>query len=176
MSPEALRQAGLAHFRADRLPEAVQAFTEAAAAYAAAGDHAAAAEMRNNIAVVCMAQSDWAGAQAALAGTPELFRALGDRRREGEALANQAAAHDGAGEAEPAMALYLQAIERLGEAGETETRAACYKKLSALQVRLGQQLQALASMRSGLNLSSALSPKEQALKDLLDKAMKLTGL
>jgi tetratricopeptide (TPR) repeat protein len=176
MSPESLRQAGLDHYRADRLPEAAQAFAEAAAAYDAAGDRAAAAEMRNNAAVVRMAQADWAGAQAALAGTPELFRALGDRRREGEALANQAAAHDGAGDAEPAVALYLQAIDRLGEAGEAETRAACYKKLSALQIKLGQQLQALASMRSGLNLSSELSPKEKALKELLDKAMKMTGL
>ncbi|MBL8055661.1 MAG: hypothetical protein JNK29_03130, partial [Anaerolineales bacterium] len=104
------------------------------------------------------------------------FRALGDRRREGEALANQAAAHDGAGEVEPAVALYLQAIDCLGGAGETETRAACYKKLSALQIKLGQQLQALASMRSGLNLSSELTPKEKALKELLDKAMKMTGL
>lgn len=176
MTPAELKKTGLAHFHAERLPEAAQAFEAAAAAYDQAGATAAAAEVRNNLAVVRMAQGDWAGATAAAAGTPEIFRALGDHRREGEALANQAAAQDGAGAVEPAVALYLQAIERLTQANEFQTRAACYKKLSALQIKLGHQLQALASMRSGLNLSSELTPKEKALKELLDKAMKLTGL
>jgi tetratricopeptide (TPR) repeat protein len=176
MTPETLKQTGLAHFRAERFLEAAQAFDTAIDACERAGDRAAAAELRNNLAVVRMAQADWAGALAAVAGTPEVFRSLGDRLREGQALANQAAAHDGAGAVEPAVALYLQAIELLTQAGEAETRAACYKKLSALQIKLGQQLQALASMRAGLNLSSELTVKEKALKELLDKAMKMTGL
>jgi hypothetical protein len=39
-------------------------------------------------------------------------------------------------------------------------------------------MQALSSMRSGLNLSNpeALTAKEKALKDLLDKAMKMMGM
>lgn len=175
MTPDELKNAGLAHFRADRLADADAAFTAAAAAYAQAGQPGAAAEMRNNCAVTRLARADWAGAQAVLDGTPEVFQALGDHRRQGEALANQAAALDGAGAVEPAVARYLQAIDVLAAAGETETRAACHKKLSALQIKLGQQLQALASMRSGLRLSSELSAQERALKELLDKAMRLTG-
>jgi hypothetical protein len=47
--------------------------------------------------------------------------------------------------------------------------------LSALQIKLGQQMQALASMHSGLSLSAELSPKEKMLKEMIDKAVKLMG-
>jgi tetratricopeptide (TPR) repeat protein len=104
-----------------------------------------------------------------------MFRALGDRMREAQAVANLAAAHDGAGHVEQAAELYEQAIDLFGALSEKENRAACFKKLSALQIKRGQQLQALASMRSGLNLSSELSVKEKTLKTMLDKAMKMIG-
>jgi tetratricopeptide (TPR) repeat protein len=176
MTPAEFKDLGLQHYRAGRFDEAARAFDEAAQACARAGDPGAAAEMRNNLGVVRLAQQDWAGALAAVEGTPEVFRALGDRLREGQAAANLAAAHDGAGQVERAAELYVQAIDLLGQAGEAETRAACFKKLSALQVQRGQQMQALASMRSGLNLSSELTPKEKMLKELLDKAMKMMGM
>ncbi|MCS6909647.1 MAG: tetratricopeptide repeat protein [Anaerolineales bacterium] len=175
MSPHDLKASGLNHYRAERYAEAAAAFAEAATGFEAAGDRANAAEMRNNLCVVRMAQNDWVGALEAVEGTPEVFRALGDRLREAQALANLAAAHDGAGHVEQAADLYVQAIDLLGQLGETETRAACFKKLSALQVKLGQQLQALASMHSGLNLSTELSPKEKMLKEMIDKAVKLMG-
>lgn len=178
MSPEQLKDLGLKHYRAEQYAQAAQAFEAAAQALEQAGDQGAAAEMRNNLCVVRLAQADWEGALAAVAGTPETFRRLGDLLREGQATANLAAAHDGAGRLEPAAAGYLQAIDLLGRAGDQETRAACFKKLSALQIKLGQQMQALASMRSGLNLSpdSDLNAKEKRLKDLLNRAMKMMGL
>jgi tetratricopeptide (TPR) repeat protein len=95
--------------------------------------------------------------------------------REAQAVANLAAAHDGAGHVEQAAELYGQAIDLFGALNEKENRAACFKKLSALQIKQGQQLQALASMRSGLNLSSELSAKEKTLKTMLDTAMKMIG-
>jgi tetratricopeptide (TPR) repeat protein len=175
MAPDDLKQRGLAHYQAERYAEAASAFAEAAAALESAGDHGAAAEMRNNLCVALMAQNNWDEALAAVQGTPEAFRALGDRLREGQAVANLAAAHDGAGHVEQAAEAYVQAIDLLGQAGDPETRAACFKKLSALQIKLGQQMQALASMRSGLNLSSELAPKEKLLKELLNKAMRMMG-
>lgn len=178
MSPEQLKDLGLKYYHAEQHTEAAQAFQGAAEALEQAGDHGAAAEMRNNLCVVRLAQADWEGALAAVAGTRETFRRLGDSLREGQAVANLAAAHDGAGHIEQAAEGYVQAIDLLGRAGDQETRAACFKKLSALQIKLGQQMQALASMRSGLNLSpdSDLSAKEKMLKDLLNRAMKMMGL
>lgn len=174
-SPQELKDQGLAAFRAERLDEAAEKFALAAQAYEAAGERGAAAEMRNNLCVVKMAQQAWEAALGAVAGTPEIFRELGDRVREAQAIANLAAAHDGAGHVDEAMALYEQAVDQFGELGEKDNRAACFKKLSALQVKRGQQMQALASMQAGLNLSSELSAKEKTLKGVLNKAMKMIG-
>jgi tetratricopeptide (TPR) repeat protein len=176
MTPDQLKDLGLQHYRAERYAEAAQSFAGAAHAFQANGDSSAAAEMRNDECVARLALRDWEGALAAATGTPETFRALGDRLREGQAIANLAAAHDGAGRVEQAAEYYVQAIDLLGQAGEDDTRAACYKKLSALQIKLGQQMQALASMRSGLNLSPELTARERTLQQLLDKAMKMMGL
>jgi tetratricopeptide (TPR) repeat protein len=167
------KAAGLAAFRADRLDEAAERFTAAAEAFAAAGEPVEAAEARNNLAVVRLALKDWPGALAAVSGTPETFRAAGDRLREAQALANRAAALDGAGDLEAAAEDYVTAIEIFSELGETETRAACWKALSALQIKQDKKLQALASMQAGLNLTPKLSAREKTLKGLIDKAFKL---
>ena len=174
-SPTELKEQGLAAHRAERLSEAAEKFTEAAQAFEAAGERGAAAEMRNNLCVVKMAEEDWEAAIAAVEPTPAIFHALGDAMREAQATANLAAAHDGAGHDTVAMDLYQQAIDQFGELGEKDTRAACFKKLSGLQIKHGQQMQALASMRSGLNLTTELSPKEKALKGMLNQALKMIG-
>jgi tetratricopeptide (TPR) repeat protein len=175
MTAHELKEQGLRHFRAERLAEAATAFTEAQRQFEAAGDRAAAAEMRNNLCVIHMAQEAWPAAIAVVAETPETFRELGDSMREAQALANLAAAHDGAGHIDQAAELYVQAIDLFGQLGERDTRAACFKKLSNMQVKQGNKLQALASMRSGLNLSSELSAQEKVLKEALDKATRLMG-
>jgi tetratricopeptide (TPR) repeat protein len=170
-----LKEQGLAAHRGERFSEAAAKFAEAVQAFEVAGDRSAAAEMRNNLCVVKMAEEDWEAAIAAVEGTPAVFHALGDTTREAQALANLAAAHDGAGHNDEALELYQRAIDQFGELGEKDTRAACFKKLSGLQLKRGQQMQALASMRSGLNLSSELSPKEKALKGVLNQALKMIG-
>ncbi len=173
-APE-LKQQGLALFRQDQLDEAVAKFEAAAQLFAADGQSADAAEMRNNVAVVRLAQKDWPAALAAVAGTPEVFRARSDQLREAQALSNLAAARDGAGQLDEAAVLYEQAIDLFGQIGDKENRAACWKALSALQIKQDKKLQALASMQAGLNLSSNLSPREKTLKGLLDRALKMIG-
>lgn len=177
-SPAELKQQGLAHFHAERLDEAAQSFAEAAQAFAAEGDRAFAAEMMNNVAVVMLAQKKWELALAAVEGTPEVFRALGDPSREAQALANLANAHDNAGHLDDATKFYEKAIDLFTRLGEKENRAACWKALSALQLKQNKQLQSLASMQAGLTLTEDLrdlSAKEKTLKAMLDKAMKMIG-
>ena len=171
-----LREQGLLHYQAECFAEAALEFDMAARAYQESGEFATAAEMRNNLCVIRMAQADWPGAVEAVSGTAEVFHDCGDGVREAQAIANLAAARDGAGEVETAAELYVQAIDLFGQLGEREVRSACFKKLSALQVKQGQQLQALASMRSGLHLSDELTPREKTLKALLNKAMRMMGL
>ncbi len=169
------QERGLADFRAERLDAAAAAFAEAARLFAEAAEPGAAAEMRNNLGVVRLAQHRWDEALAAVTGTPEVFRAQGDALREAQAVANLAAAYDGAGQVEPAAERYVEAIDLFGRLGETDTRAACFKKLGALKLRQGKQLEALGSIHSGLRLSGELSPQEKRLKGLLDKAMTMIG-
>ncbi len=168
-----LKDKGLALFRKDRLAEAADCFTQAAALYAAGGQAPAAAEMRNNLAVIHLAAKDWQAALADVNGTPEIFRAAGDRLREAQALSNRAAANEGLEELEAAAEHYLAAIEIFTELGEKENRSACWKALSGLQIKQDKKLQALASMQAGLNLQPKLSMREKTLKGLLDKAFKL---
>jgi tetratricopeptide (TPR) repeat protein len=172
-SPQELKDQGLAAYRADRLDEAADKFAAAAQAFEAAGDPGAAAEMRNNLCVVKLAQEAWEAALAAVAGTPEIFHELGDALREAQAVANLAAAHEGAGHVDEALELYQQAVNQFGDLGEKDNRAACFKKMSALQIKRGQQMQALASMQAGLNLSPQLSAKEKTLQGVLNQAMKM---
>ena len=172
-SPAELKELGLAHFRQDRLPEAAEHFTLAADLFTAQGDALAAAEMRNNLAVVRLAQKDWPAALAAVEGTPEIFAAAGDKMRQAQAISNRANALEGNSQFEPAAEAYVQAIDLFTELGEKENRAACWKALSGLQIKQNDKFQALASMQAGLNLSPKLSAREKTLKGLIDKAFKL---
>ncbi len=176
MDAEALKKSGLAHFSSDRFAEAAIAFDQAALAYEAAGRPADAAEMRNNLCVVKMSQDDWPGALAAVEGTEAVFAAAGDGRREAQAIANRAACFEGLGRVDEALQTYQRAIDLLGELGEHDTRSACYKRMSGLQVKSGRQLEALASMRSGLDLTNKPSMRERMLKGMLDKAVKGLGM
>jgi tetratricopeptide (TPR) repeat protein len=168
-----LKDQGLALFRQEKLAEAADCFTQAAALFTAQGHAPAAAEMRNNLAVIHLAEKNWAAALEAVTGTPEVFRAAGDRLREAQALSNVASASEGLGEYETAAERYVEAIEIFTELGETENRSACWKALSGLQFKQDKKYQALASMQAGLNLQPKLSLRERHLKGLLDRAFKL---
>lgn len=170
-----LKETGLSYFRLDQYADAAQRFTEAAAAFEADGQPLDAAEMRNNVCVVRLAQKDWPAALAAVEGTPAVFQAAGDATRHAHAVGNLARALEGVERLEEAATAYEQAIDLYAALGpaENENRAACYKALSGIQIKQDKKFQALASMQSGLNLTKALSPKEKTLKGLLDQVFKL---
>src|SRR5262245_17397164 len=136
-----LKDQGLAAFHKEKLAEAATHFAQAAEAFASEGKPLDAAELRNNLAVVRLAQKDWPGALAALDGTPETFRAAGDKMRQAQALSNQANALEGNSELERAAELYVEAIDLFTELGEKENRAACWKALSGLQIKQDNKLQ-----------------------------------
>ena len=170
-----LKEQGLAFYRQEQYAEAAERFAQSAEAYTAQAEPLAAAEARNNLAVVRLAQQDWQAALAAVEGTPQVFAAAGDRLRQAQAIANLANAHDGAGHLDPASDNYERAIELFTELGETDTRAACWKALSGVQIKQDKKLQAMASMQAGLKLAPKLSGREKTLKGLLDQAFKLMG-
>ncbi len=172
-----LKDTGLSYFRLDQYADAAARFTEAAAAFEADGQPVDAAEMRNNLCVVRLAEKDWPAALAAVEGTAEIFRAAGDATRQAHAVGNLARALEGVERYDEAATVYEQAIDLYSALGaaENDNRAACYKALSGVQVKQDKKYLALASMQAGLNLTQTLSPKEKTLKGLLDQVFKLLG-
>jgi hypothetical protein len=103
----------------------------------------------------------------AVEGTAETFAEAGDLHRQGMALGNLASALEAVDRTEEAAGAYLQSAGVLEKAGEDQLRASVMHSLSMLQFRTGKQLQALASMQSGLEGVKRPSPKQSLLKKLL---------
>lgn len=100
-------------------------------------------------------------------GTDKIFAEAGDLRRQAMALGNQAAALEALNRPDEAIDAYERSAELLTQVGDTETRVSVMQSLSALQLRHGRQLEALATMQAGLNGVKHPTPKQRMLRKLL---------
>ena len=160
-------EAKTAYQRGDYLA-AAQSFEAARQGYLVAGDELNAAEMGNNLSVACLQAGEAQKALDAVEGTAQTFAAAGDLRRQGMAVGNQGSALEALNRPEEAAEAYRQSAELLQQAGEDKLRANVMQSLSALQFRTGKQLQALATMQSGLEGVQKPSPRQKLLKRLLN--------
>lgn len=160
-------------YHAGRFVEAAGLFEQAARLYSEGGDGLKAAEMANSRSVALLQAGDGKGALEAAQGTDKVFAQAGDARRQALALGNQAAALEALNQPEDALARYRQCAELLKQAGDEESRVPVLKAISALQIRTGHQLEALASMDAALNNQKKLSAQERFLKKLLDIPMRM---
>jgi tetratricopeptide (TPR) repeat protein len=158
---------GQGAYKEKRYSEAASSFEQAARALQASGDSPGAAEAANNSSVAYLQAGSAADALRLAEGTPAVFAAAGDIRRQGMALANQAAALESLHRLPEALETYQLASELLKQAGEKELRALVLENISTLQLRTGNQLQALASMDTALEHKGKLSIRERLLKKLL---------
>lgn len=163
-----------AYKRGDYLA-AARSFTAAAESFTAIGETSKAAECANNASVAYLQAGDPQASLQAAEGTPQLFAQLGDLRRQGMAIGNQAAALEACGQLEEAADLYQQSADVLKQAGEDQLKANVLQSLSALQLRTGRQLEALASMSAGLEDIKHPNPKQSILKRLLRVPFRLIG-
>ncbi|GAP05701.1 MAG TPA: tetratricopeptide repeat protein [Anaerolinea thermolimosa] len=167
LSPQDLSSEGQAAYQARNFLEAAAAFEQAARAYRASGDEVAAAEAANNSSVAYLQAGDAQKAFEMAENTHLVFAGQGDLTRQGMALANQAAALEGLNRLKEALELYRQSSEVFKSSGDHELRAMVLQNISALQLRTGEQLQALATMDTALEQKKRLSLKEKFLKRLL---------
>jgi len=170
-----LAQRAGALYQSGQYAPAADLYLQAAAAADLTGDALTAAEMRNNCSVARLQAGDASGALEVAEGTDEVFAAAGDLRRQAMALGNCASALDELRETARAETRYLAAIDLFERCGETEMRALLFKRLSALQMRSGRQVQAMASMQSALDGEAKLTPREKLLKGLLGKVFRMLG-
>jgi tetratricopeptide (TPR) repeat protein len=166
-SPHQLEKEGKAAYeRADYIL-AAKAFAEAAAAYSAHGEPLMAAEMKNNQSVALLQSKQAQAALEIVAGTDAVFAAAGDLRRQGMALANQAAALEALHRRDEAIAYYGTSVEILERAGAKDLRADVMRAVAGLQMRGGKMTDAVITMQSGLMGLEKPTLKQRILKKLL---------
>lgn len=175
LSPIQLAKESQKAYKRGEYLKSAQGFQAAAEGYQAIGNHLEAAEMLNNSSVAYIQAGDADSALIAVEGTAETFAAAGDLRRQGMALGNLGTALEASERLEEALEAYQQSSELLKLAGESNLRANVMQSLSALQLRTGHQLEALATMQTGLESLEKPNPQQRALKKLLQMPFKLFG-
>lgn len=166
-TPQQLSKEGKAAYQKSDYLEAAQAFEAAQAGFEAAGEKLDAAEAANNASVAYLQNGDGEAALRSVQGSAAIFAEAGDLRRQGMALANQGAALEALERNEDALQAYEQAAKILEQAGEDQLRVQVMQSVSMLQLNMGRQLQALASMQAGLEGVRRPTPKQAMLKRLL---------
>jgi tetratricopeptide (TPR) repeat protein len=162
-----LSNQGRQFFNEGNFRESARLFRNAADTLSAHGDHLGAAEQNNNLSVSLLKAGDAQGALAAVQGTDLIFQKAGDIRRQAISLGNLAAALESAGKFKEALDYYQQSADLLKEDNELELRTFALKNLSALQLRMGSQFEAMASMDAALNSTKKMTWIEKILKRLL---------
>lgn len=173
ISPEKLAKQAAAAYGSDDYAKAVILYKNASQLYKDAGDELMAAEMDNNLSVTLLKMKDAEAALQAAAGTDLLFEEAGDVNRQAIAIANQAAAMEALDQLDEALKHYQLASDLLKQSGNKQMRSYVLQAISALQLRTGKQLQAMASMDAALDNKGKLSLKERLLRKLLNTQKKL---
>ena len=172
-TPHQLYLEGQSAYRAKSFTSAAQYFVAAEIGYRAAGNELLAAEMANNASVAHLQAGDAQSAFLAVVGTEAIFTTAGDQHKAAMALGNQGAALEDLGDLELAAQNYTQSAELLKELGEHDLRASVLQSLSALQLRTGRSLQALATMQAGVDNLEKPNLKQRLLKRLLKVPFRL---
>lgn len=174
-SPEDLSREALDAYQRGELEDAVQGFQSAKREFHDRGDDINAAEAANNVSVVLLKMNRTQEALEAVTGTPEIFLQAGDQQREVMALGNLAAALEACGEIQQAEEYYFQALARLEENGDDETRTYLLQALSRLQLRDGKPFDALTSMQGALDSQPRFSLRTRLLRKLFEFPGRLLG-
>ncbi len=166
-TPEDLAREGKRAYENKQYPQAAELFLRASRAWKTAGASQDAAEAANNASVAYLQAGEAQAALDVLQGTAEIFTQAGDLKRAGMAWGNAAAALEALDRLDEALRAYERAADLLKQAREPDLRLHVMQAISALQLRTGRQLEALASMQAGLEGVEKLSPKQRFLRRLL---------
>jgi tetratricopeptide (TPR) repeat protein len=167
LSPQAIADQAKRTYQAGDYPASVQAFGEAASAYADAGDAPMSAEMKNNQSVALLRDKLAQAALEAAQGTDAVFAEVGDSRRQGMALANQASALEALKYFKDAIDFYTRAADALEKADEVDLRLEVMQLLAALYLRRLKIFDAIIALQSGLAAVKNPTPKQRFMKKLL---------
>ncbi len=149
-----LAEDGKKAFESSKYEAAAELFGKAAQGYADSNDQVNAAEMRNNLSVAMLKLGRNQESLEAARGTEAIFEKAGDPRRQGMAIGNEAAALEGLGRLDEALAAYERSGEVLREAGEGDLRSLVLKAAAGIRLRQGKLVE------SGIRMLGALESKK----------------
>lgn len=173
---EQVKQQAINSYNRKRFEEAIAGFEECLAYFDGISDELGAAEARNNLSVTHLGMKQAQQALDEVSGTDEIFAKHGDRKRQGMAIANTAAALEALGRREEALSLYEQVLEIFKELGEKEMRTSILRRVSDLQLKTRRGYQALASLEAAYDQEEKPPIKDSVFKRILAfLRKKLTG-
>jgi tetratricopeptide (TPR) repeat protein len=162
-----LADEGKQAFQAGEYEPAAQKFEAAADGYASLNDKLNAAEMKNNLSVTLLKLGRGQAALEAVLGTEQVFGQANDRRREGMAVGNQAAALEALKHWDDALAAYERSGELFAQAGEGDLRAMVLKSAAAIKLRRGKVSDSAIKMIGSLEAKDKPSIFERLLRSIL---------
>ncbi len=173
---EQVKQQAINSYNRKQLEEAIQGFQACLAHFEGTGDELGVAEARNNLSVTYLGMKQAQLALDEVTGTDEIFAKHGDRKRQGMAIANTAAALEALGRREEALSLYEQVLDIFKELGEKEMRTSILRRVSDLQLKTKRGYQALASMEAAYDQKEKPPIKDSIIRRILTSVRKkLTG-
>jgi len=175
ITPQQLEAEGSAAYRQGDFSKAAASFAAAQGGYETAGDELKSAEMANNRCVALLKADEPQAALEAVEGTIAVFRLAGDDRRHAMALGNRASALEALGESQAAMADFQESADLLKKVGADDLRMDVVKSLSALQLKTGHPIEALATMQAGVQGISKPNLKQRLLERLVSLPGRLMG-
>ncbi len=168
-----LKETAETAYHQKKYQKAAELYEQVAQEYTAQEQVIDAAEMKNNACVAYLQANQAQAAYEIVQDTDLLFQEHNLPDKQGLALGNQAAALEDLGKIDEALEKYQAASEILKSVGAKDNRAYVLKRISALQIKKGKQLEALGSMGAALENADNLSGREKTLKKLTDWMFKL---
>ena len=152
LNPITLADKGKQEYEKENYRAAADLFQEAAQAYAAAQDELNAAEMRNNQSVALLQAGKAKDALQATEGTEEIFQKAGDVKRQGIAVSNRAAALEGLGQWNEALAEYDRAAMLFEGVGEGDMHSIVRKAAANINLKRGRFVHSQMDVYDSLRL------------------------
>ncbi len=174
-TPQQLETEGGSAYRSGDYAEAANIFKAAVEGYLLQGDPLKSAEMANNLSVALLQAKNSEDAYLAVRDTVKIFREAQDEKRLAMALGNRAASLEAMGDLNQALTDYEEASTILKKIGEHDLRLDVMKSISALQLRTGRSLEAVATMQAGVDGVEKPKLKHRLLRKILSFPSKFMG-
>jgi tetratricopeptide (TPR) repeat protein len=176
LTPEDLVKEAKECYSQKEYSRAADLYRKAAEGYKTQNDEVNEAEQMNNCSVAYLQAGDPQLALDAAEGTDTVFSDINDPVREALAMGNQAAALEDLHRDTEALDFYRKSADLLKATNEKELRSYVMKKISALQIRTGDKMDATVSMYGALQDKKDLTGKEKTLKKMLDTLYGYMGI